>query len=242
VIFAVDYTAPKVTAHPADHVQLTCDDISNVLNQTSTWSTVSTGAYFTGNPTFSDNCGGSVQIKVTDRIDYTDCAATGDPMAIITRRFQAIDQRGNDTTITQYIKFNRPDKASLAVHGAGSFAAKQTINGQAVYSTNNTVGGGTYLNAAGVSTNSVSTPNMVVFNKCTGIPSTKEDLRAYLQSIYTYKYGNSISTGTGFTTGADSLSFFNTGLNAVCNYSSDFTWTEFATCNGKKICNHCFCS
>jgi hypothetical protein len=154
-------------------------------------------------------------------------------MATITRTFQAIDQRGNDTTVTQLITFKRPSKDLLAFHipAPGVRTAKTTINGQAVYSTNGTVGGGTYVATPGT----VTTPNMVVFNKCTEIPSTKNDLRAYLQSIYTYKYGNSISTGTGFTTGADSVSFFNTGLNALCNYSSDFTWTEFPTCNGKKF-------
>ncbi|MFZ4377701.1 MAG: hypothetical protein ACOYN9_15185, partial [Saprospiraceae bacterium] len=236
VIYAVDYTAPAVTV-PATHSQLTCDDIANVLNVQSSWTTA-TGAYFTGALTSvgTDNCGGLVQVKVTDRINYTDCAAGG-VMATITRTFQAIDQRGNDTTVTQLIEFKRPSKSLLAVHGAGSYAAKQTINAQKVYSTNGTVGiTATYLNTA----TTANTPNMVVFDKCTGIPSTKDDLRAYLQSIYTYKYANTISTGTGFSSvtaiaGADSLSFFNTGLNALCNYSSDFTYTVFPTCNGTKF-------
>jgi len=229
VIFAVDYTAPAVV-DPADHNQLTCDDIANVLNVEASWKTA-TNAYFTGALTsVTDNCGGLVQVKVTDRIVYDECNSGG-VMATITRTFQAIDQRGNDTTVTQLITFNRPSKTALAVHTSSTRTAKTTINGLAVYSTNGTVGGGVYVATPGT----VTTPNMVVFNKCTGIPSTKDDLRAYLQSIYTYKYGNSISTGTGFTTGADSLSFFNTGLNALCNYSSDFTYTVFPTCNGTKF-------
>lgn len=244
VIYAVDYTAPAVTK-PADHYELTCDDIAQVLDKSSSWTTA-TGAYFTGSLTSvgTDNCGGLVQVKVTDRIDYTDCGAVGDAdlMATITRTFQAIDQRGNDTTVTQLIKFKRPSKTSLAVHSAGTRTAKQTINGQAVYSTNGTVGSGAVYLAG---TTTASSPNMIVFNKCSVLPSTKDDLRAYLQSIYTYKYGNSRSTGTNFggsggaitaTVGADSLSFFNNGLNALCNYSSDFSWTEFPTCsNGKKF-------
>jgi len=137
VIFAVDYTAPAVV-DPADHNQLTCDDIANVLNVEASWKTA-TNAYFTGALTsVTDNCGGLVQVKVTDRIVYDECNSGG-VMATITRTFQAIDQRGNDTTVTQLITFNRPSKTALAVHTSSTRTAKTTINGLAVYSTNGTV-------------------------------------------------------------------------------------------------------
>jgi len=123
-IYAVDLTPPN-TVKPLDHDQLTCDDISSVLNVTGTWGATTTGRYYTGRPTFTDNCT-PVQLKVTDRIDYTDCASSG-VMAIITRRFQAIDQYGNDTTVTQYINFRRPAVSSLTVIAGGT--AKTTING-----------------------------------------------------------------------------------------------------------------
>jgi hypothetical protein len=173
VIFAVDYTAPTTVA-PVTHDTLTCDDISSVLNVPGTWGALTAntdGAYYTGRPTFTDNCGGLVQLKVTDRIDYTDCAADR-IMATITRRFQAIDQYGNDTTVTQYIKFRRPLVTNLAIFDDGVRAAKRTLAGVAVFSTNTAPGATPAHNdyLAGAST--AATPNMIVFNHCASATSS----------------------------------------------------------------------
>jgi len=198
VIYAVDFTPPN-TVKPLDHDTLTCDDIFSVLNTPDTWGTTTSGRYYTGRPTFTDNCT-PVQLKVTDRIDYTDCA-TDRVMAIITRRFQTIDQYGNDTTVTQYIKFRRPLLTNLAVFNDISRVAKSTLNGVAVVKTNGATPGN-YVSGATTASN----PNMIVFNSCgtsTNIPSgtvdqKREKIRAYLQSLYTYRYGNPTSSGTSY--------------------------------------------
>ena len=247
IIYAVDLTPPN-TVKPLDHDYLTCDDISNVLNVANTWGTTTTGRYYTGRPTFTDNCT-PVQLKVTDRIDYTDCAVSG-VMAIITRTFQAIDQYGNDTTVTQSISFKRP-LVSLSTAIAGG-TSKTTINGVAVARTNSP----TTISPSVVS--GPTTPNRIVFNHCTSSTSSsivpsgtdaekREKLRQYLQSLHTYRYVNPVSTTVAYqavdpeslTGGADSISFFlpktGTGsLSAACNFSWDFTYTEFDNCNGGK--------
>jgi len=74
-----------------------------------------------------------------------------------------------------------------------------------------------------------------------------------LQSLHTYRYRNTRSTATqsvdGYNGtvdtrdlegGVDSISFFSpktsTGLSPLCNFSWDFTYTEFDNCNnGKKF-------
>jgi hypothetical protein len=233
VIYAVDYTAPEITSTTNGGVTgttatdtLLCKDISKVLNQPNSWTSSTSNNYFTGRITnrggtvpLTDSCGGLVQTKVTDRIDYTDCA-TNNVFATITRTFQAIDQRGNDTTVTQLINFVRPMPRKLAVRTG--FTPKTTINNQAVFATNPASGVFTSVNN-NYTLSTAAAPNMIIFNKCTGIPTSKEELRPYLKSLYTYTY----TIGNLKT---DSVSFFDN----PCNYSTDFTYTTFDNCNGGK--------
>ncbi|MCB0075366.1 MAG: hypothetical protein KDE20_28110, partial [Caldilineaceae bacterium] len=63
----------------------------------------------TGAPVVSDNCDQDVAVTFTDT--YTsagDCAPI-----IITRRFRAVDDKGNATTCTQVITLNRPDELDI---------------------------------------------------------------------------------------------------------------------------------
>jgi len=157
VIFAVDYTAPVVTAPAA--VEFWCDDITAVYNNASSWN-APTGKYFAGNltetlgsalgtgtdaaMTIADNCSGAIQIKVTDQIAYTECtgaasSATGTIFATVTRSFVAIDQRGNDTTVTQIITFKRPNIIGSAGPAYAGGAGYNQINGVTVFSTNGAV-------------------------------------------------------------------------------------------------------
>jgi hypothetical protein len=175
-------------------------------------------------------------------------------MAIITRNFQAIDQYGNDTIVTQYISFRRPSVLGLNVVDGGN--VKTTINGVPVAMTKD--------NSFGVISsytgyyNTVTNPVTIVFDQCASATSSsivpsgtdaekREKLRQYLQSLHTYRYANNTSTTTAYRTvdladltgGADSISFFlpKTGagsLSAACNFSWDFTYTEFDNCNGGK--------
>jgi hypothetical protein len=240
-VVAKDYTAPAVTA-PSE-VELWCDDISSVLNKEDSWKTA-TYKYFTGNLnknaattpdavlSAGDECSGNIQIRVTDRIDYTECgtspsSATGTIYATITRTFNVIDLRGSDTTVTQLIKFKRPALSMVPVISGG--AAYNTINGQTVWSTNG-VKNPTSTNYI----NSTSTPDMIVFNGCESPSATgsalKEVLRGYLRSIYRVGY---LLPGDGSTSpNGDTASIFDN----FCNYSVDFTYKEYANCNnGKKF-------
>jgi hypothetical protein len=108
-ITATDDKAPvlNATAFAAiDTIDLWCNDINLVNNVEGSWR-VPGYRYFTGIPTFSDLCGGQIQIKVTDFLSQTNCS-TDSVFATIRRSFQAIDSRSNDTTITQIIRFKRP--------------------------------------------------------------------------------------------------------------------------------------
>ncbi|MFN5787420.1 MAG: hypothetical protein ACK469_01550, partial [Bacteroidota bacterium] len=195
-IVAKDYTAPAVIA-PSE-VELWCDDITNVLNREASWKNA-TDKYFTGNLlknaatspdatlALTDNCGDVYQIKVTDRIDYTECGTspsttpTGTVYATVTRTFYVVDQRGSDTTVTQLIKFKRPAPSMFPV--IGGLSAYNTINGQTVWSTNG-FSNGTAVNYS----NSTTTADMIVFNSCEAPTATgaalKEVLRGYLRSLY----------------------------------------------------------
>ncbi|MFN9380605.1 MAG: hypothetical protein ACK6BQ_11660, partial [Bacteroidota bacterium] len=242
VIFAVDYTAPVVTAPAA--VEFWCDDISAVYNNITSWNSP-TATYFAGNltetlgsalgtgtdavMTTTDNCGGVIQIKVTDQIAYTECgssasSATGTIFATITRSFVAIDQRGNDTTVTQIITFKRPDIIGSAGPAYAGGAGYNTINGVTVFSTNGAVNpaASTYF------AQSASGTNMILFNSCAAPSGTaaevKAELRKYLRSLYRVGYAlpNDTKVDTAYI------------FDAFCNYAVDFTYTEFANCNGGK--------
>jgi len=252
VIFAVDYTAPSVVAPAA--VDFIADDISLVLNQSSTWND-STSTYFAGNLlktlngfadnpsrtdstlTITDNCSMPVAIRVTDKIDYTECtgAVSAKPdytiFATITRSFQATDRRGNDTTVTQIIRFLRPLLASLdslagpaAENGSGS-ASYGRINSVSVLSTNGLSGANANKYLAGL--NSADT---IVFNNCTPPLGDKASLRPYLRSLYRVGYSLPLDTKS------DTNFVFGSADNTVrfANYNADFTVTEFPTCNGGK--------
>jgi hypothetical protein len=248
VIYAVDYTAPVVNAPAA--VEFWCDDISVVYNNTTSWSSA-TSKYFAGNLTetlgsslgtgadsvitIADNCSGPIQIKVTDQIAYTECtgaasSATGTIFATVTRSFVAIDQRGNDTTVTQTITFKRPDIIGSAGPAYAGGAGYNTINGVTVFSTNGAVNpaASTYFAQPATGT------NMILFNSCAAPSGTaaevKAELRKYLRSLYRVGYGLPNDAITGGITGTDTAFVF----DAFCNYAVDFTYTEFANCNGGK--------
>ncbi len=206
---------------------------------TLSWKTA-TGKYFAGNltetlnsggtgtdaaMTIADNCSGAIQIKVTDQIVYTECGGTGitdgTVFATVTRSFVAIDQRGNDTTVTQIITFKRPTVSAAAGPAYGvSFAARayKTINGVDVHNYS-----------------SGSTSDMIVFNKCAAPTGTaaevKAELQKYLKSIYRVGYPLPNDAITGGITGTDTAFIFGPQF---CNYAVDFTYTEFANCNGGK--------
>jgi large repetitive protein len=250
VIYAVDYTAPAITAPGA--VEFWCDDVNSVYNQTASWNTPNS-KYFAGNltenvagtdavVTATDNCGSPIQIKVTDRIDYTECtgaasSATGTIFATVTRSFTAIDQRGNDTTVTQTITFKRPNIIGAAGPAYAGGTGYNTINGITVDSTNRVAGGGTYLAQSAAGT------NMIIFSACAAPSGTaaevKAELRKYLRSLYRVGYAlpnevraTGVTSGIGTVLGTDTAFIF----DAFCNYSVDFTYTEFPNCNnGKKF-------
>jgi len=260
VVYAVDYTAPAVIA-PATVDSLWCDDVNSVLNQTASWQVASDGTvstYFTGNisrvvvgadgaqsPAPVDNCGGNLQIRVTDEIAYTECGSTaattypdaatnlGKVWATITRRFKVTDQRGNDTTVTQLIKFVRPTVDRIAgpiMDGGVGSVGYGLINGLSVWSTNSSTqngGGSSPYNQN--NTGSGIGVDEIIFDNCStsAIPTNKETLRPYLRSLY--------RSGSGKQADGKSDTLFL--YDGVCNYAVDFTYSEFATyCNnGKKI-------
>ena len=111
-ITATDEAPPVLNAAAfalIDTIDLWCNDVSFVNNVDGSWR-VAGYRYFTGMPTFTDLCGGQIQIKVTDFLSQTNCS-TDSIFATIRRSFQAIDSRSNDTTINQIIRFKRPSSA-----------------------------------------------------------------------------------------------------------------------------------
>ncbi|MFN9688975.1 MAG: hypothetical protein ACK57X_08925, partial [Bacteroidota bacterium] len=246
-VVATDNTPPVITA-PAE-VEFWCDDIDLVYKNESSWKNENY-KWFSGNllktlnrfgtvsvttdstMTISDNCGGQLQILVTDRIDYTECGTspsslTGTVYATVTRSFEVRDMRGNEQVVTQLIKFKRPAPSMFPV--IGGLSAYNTINGQTVWSTNG-VRNGTAVNYS----NSTTTADMIVFNSCEAPTATgaalKEVLRGYLRSLYRVGY---LLPGDGASSpNADTASIFDN----FCNYSVDFTYKEYANCNnGKKF-------
>jgi len=76
---------------------------------------------------------------------------------------------------------------------------------------------------------------MILFNSCAAPSGTaaevKAELRKYLRSLYRVGYSlpnDAISSGI---TGTDTAFIFDAFF---CNYAVDFTYTEFANCNGGK--------
>jgi len=67
-----------------------------------------------------------VQVKVTDDIEYNQC--NPGYYAKLTRKFQFIDQRGNDTTTNQIIYFRRPE-FSRGTSGSAYVRADVSITG-----------------------------------------------------------------------------------------------------------------
>ena len=92
-----------------DTIDLWCNDINLVNNVEGSWR-VPGYRYYMGMPTFTDLCGGQIQIKVTDFLSQSNCS-TDSIFATLRRSFQAIDSRSNDTTINQIIRFKRPSSA-----------------------------------------------------------------------------------------------------------------------------------
>ena len=111
-ITATDEAPPVLNAAAfalIDTIDLWCNDVSFVNNVDGSWR-VPGYRYYMGMPTFTDLCGGQIQIKVTDFLSQTNCS-TDSIFATIRRSFQAIDSRSNDTTINQIIRFKRPSSA-----------------------------------------------------------------------------------------------------------------------------------
>ena len=93
-ITATDEAPPVLNAAAfalIDTIDLWCNDVSFVNNVDGSWR-VAGYRYFTGMPTFTDLCGGQIQIKVTDFLSQTNCS-TDSIFSTLRRSFQAIDSR-----------------------------------------------------------------------------------------------------------------------------------------------------
>jgi hypothetical protein len=111
-ITATDDKPPVLNASAfaaIDTIDLWCNDVNLVNNVEGSWR-VPGYRYYMGMPTFTDLCGGQIQIKVTDFLSQSNCS-TDSVFATLRRSFQAIDSRSNDTTINQIIRFKRPSSA-----------------------------------------------------------------------------------------------------------------------------------
>jgi hypothetical protein len=74
-ITATDDKPPVINASAfaaIDTIDLWCNDVDLVNNVDGSWR-VSGYRYFTGLPTFTDLCGGQIQIKVTDFLSQSNC-------------------------------------------------------------------------------------------------------------------------------------------------------------------------
>jgi hypothetical protein len=75
---------------------------------------------------------------------------------------------------------------------------------------------------------------MIIFNACAAPSGTaaevKAQLREYLRSVYRVGYNLPNDAISGGITGTDTAFIF----DAFCNYAVDFTYSEFANCNGGK--------
>lgn len=111
-ITATDEAPPVLNAAAfalIDTIDLWCNDVNLVNNVDGSWR-VAGYRFFTGMPTFTDLCGGQIQIKVTDFLTPSNCSADS-IFSTLRRSFQAIDSRSNVTVISQIIRFKRPSSA-----------------------------------------------------------------------------------------------------------------------------------
>lgn len=107
-IYSLDNLAPQLVTNSfniLDTIDYWCNDFNFIYNTSGSWN-IPGSPYYSGKPTFIEGCGGSVQLKVTDVILNEDCNSI---FKILRRNFQAIDQRGNDATISQIIRFKYPE-------------------------------------------------------------------------------------------------------------------------------------
>ena len=87
---------------PTQQIEITlplyCEDFDAIFNNPASLS-------ITGSPVVSDNCDSNVDVSFVDTYSTGgDCAPI-----IITRRFTAVDDKGNSSTCTQTITLNRPN-------------------------------------------------------------------------------------------------------------------------------------
>ena len=107
-MYSLDNLAPQLVTNSfniLDTIDYWCNDFNFIYNIYGSWN-IPSSPYYSGKPTFIEGCGGSVQLKVTDVILNEDCNSI---FKILRRNFQAIDQRGNDATISQIIRFKYPE-------------------------------------------------------------------------------------------------------------------------------------
>jgi len=107
-MYSLDNLAPQLVTNSfniLDTIDYWCNDFNFIYNTSGSWN-IPGSPYYSGKPTFIEGCGGSVQLKVTDVILNEDCNSI---FKILRRNFQAIDQRGNDATISQIIRFKYPE-------------------------------------------------------------------------------------------------------------------------------------
>ena len=109
-MYSLDNLAPQLVTNSfniLDTIDYWCNDFNFIYITSGSWN-IPSSPYYSGKPTFIEGCGGSVQLKVTDVILNEDCNSI---FKILRRNFQAIDQRGNDATISQIIRFKYPELA-----------------------------------------------------------------------------------------------------------------------------------
>jgi hypothetical protein len=107
-MYSLDNLAPQLVTNSfniLDTIDYWCNDFNFIYNIYGSWN-IPSSPYYSGKPTFIEGCGGPVQLKVTDVILNEDCNSI---FKILRRNFQAIDQRGNDATISQIIRFKYPE-------------------------------------------------------------------------------------------------------------------------------------
>jgi len=106
-MYSLDNLAPQLVTNSfniLDTIDYWCNDFNFIYNTSGSWN-IPSSPYYSGKPTFIEGCG-SVLLKVTDVILNEDCNSI---FKILRRNFQAIDQRGNDATISQIIRFKYPE-------------------------------------------------------------------------------------------------------------------------------------
>ncbi|MFZ4377666.1 MAG: fibrobacter succinogenes major paralogous domain-containing protein, partial [Saprospiraceae bacterium] len=222
-------------------VNLPCNRVSEVLNKNNSvifkmdsltaLKTTLENKYYVGVPMINLLCD-SVKITKTDILVSSACDST-----FITRKYVIENNLGEDTTLTQIIRFLRPtnsksksnnlyNEISLGNFGPMSDGFKDSlVNGLPVK--NLTSNNRKYR--TGVDTIEISTCDK---------PINKSDFLPYLKSLYKVVFENKIRSKStrlydGYKSNLDTLSLFESLNYSICNYNTDFTF-QIQTNNSLK--------